>query len=157
MLANNELPPSLLPPPALSNYLLDSQHKAFPQATTVELQDIRIPGKSPPRQRLLFLTRQINSCCPHLRQVPSTPSRTSRRSSRTVRGTLRTQANKSDLPPFPDFPKNIKGKGTPQLIILALSGLRCADIVRALKPIKAGGEMAKVCLVRDCDILADTV
>lgn len=146
MLANNELPPALLPPPALSNFLLDSQHKAFPQATTVELQDMRIPGvwTSLHREPWLNILEQYLLSPPSTTPVESLEELASFITTRQYRDLLEQPLNSTDLPPFPPFPKNIKGKGTPQLIILALSGLRCADIVRALKPIKAGGEMAKV-------------
>lgn len=33
---------------------------------------------------------------------------------------------------------------TPRVIILSLSGMRCADVVRAVKPFKGQGEVAKV-------------
>jgi hypothetical protein len=33
---------------------------------------------------------------------------------------------------------------TPKVIILSLSGMRCADVVRAVKPFKGTGEVAKV-------------
>ena len=33
---------------------------------------------------------------------------------------------------------------TPRIIILSLSGIRCADVVRAVKPYKGSGEVAKV-------------
>jgi protein CMS1 len=36
------------------------------------------------------------------------------------------------------------GNGTPRVIVLCLSGLRCADVVRELRSIKGKGEVAKV-------------
>ena len=36
----------------------------------------------------------------------------------------------------------------PRVIILSLSGMRCADVVRAVKPFKGQGEVAKVCSAR---------
>lgn len=42
--------------------------------------------------------------------------------------------------------KSSKGNdnGTPRVIVLCLSGLRCADVVRDLRSIKGKGEVAKV-------------
>lgn len=49
----------------------------------------------------------------------------------------------------PPLPKNIKKEGTPSVIILSLSGIRCADVVRSLKTMepKPPGEIAKVRLL----------
>lgn len=41
------------------------------------------------------------------------------------------------------------GNGTPRVIVLCLSGLRCADVVRELRSIKGKGEVAKVSLRAD--------
>lgn len=38
------------------------------------------------------------------------------------------------------------GNGTPRVIVICLSGLRCADVVRELRSIKGKGEVAKVSL-----------
>lgn len=43
-----------------------------------------------------------------------------------------------------DAPKKPKA-GTPRALILCLSGIRCADVVRAVRGVKRpGGEVAKV-------------
>jgi protein CMS1 len=41
------------------------------------------------------------------------------------------------------------GNGTPRVIVLCLSGLRCADVVRDMRCIKGKGEVAKVSLLSD--------
>lgn len=40
--------------------------------------------------------------------------------------------------------KEPKGNGAPAAIVLGLSGLRCADIVRGVRDVKGKGEVAKV-------------
>lgn len=40
--------------------------------------------------------------------------------------------------------KEPKGNGAPAVIVLGISGLRCADIVRGVRGVKGKGEVAKV-------------
>lgn len=40
--------------------------------------------------------------------------------------------------------KEPKGNGAPAVIVLGLSGLRCADIIRGVRDVKGKGEVAKV-------------
>lgn len=49
----------------------------------------------------------------------------------------------SELPPLP---KNLRKPGTPSIIILCLSGMRCVDVIRSLKTMepKPPGEISKL-------------
>lgn len=39
----------------------------------------------------------------------------------------------------------LKENGMPRVIVLCLSGLRCADVVRLVRDVRGKGEVAKVC------------
>ncbi|WWC68507.1 uncharacterized protein I206_102436 [Kwoniella pini CBS 10737] len=101
----------------LSNILLVSIKESYPSASQVELDDIIIP--------------QDNLLSP-----PDYPPK----KSDDPFGSLQERIE-SILKPL-EKKKIVVGQ--PQVIILALSGLRCADVVRGVRDVKGNGEVAKL-------------
>ncbi|WVQ78674.1 hypothetical protein IAT38_000761 [Cryptococcus sp. DSM 104549] len=103
----------------LSALLLRSIRESFPSASAMELEEIVLPEDS-------------------LLPPPSYPS---------------PKADPGN--PFKPLQQRIESitkplhnrklvNGTPQVIVLALSGLRCADVVRGVRDVKGKGEVAKL-------------
>ncbi|GHJ85211.1 hypothetical protein NliqN6_1613 [Naganishia liquefaciens] len=100
----------------LDEWLFGNLKEAFPKASDMELADLRIPPG------FLMSTSQWKDT----RDLSVLPA-----------------FIQKQLPPLP---KQIKKEGTPSIIILSLSGIRCADVVRSLKKMepKPPGEFAKL-------------
>ncbi|OCF56553.1 protein CMS1 [Kwoniella mangroviensis CBS 10435] len=107
-----------LTPSELSSILLNSIRESYPSASSVELDDITIPE---------------SNLLPPPDYTPSI----------------------SETDPFKPLQQRIESLlkplekkklvvGQPQVIILALSGLRCADVVRGVRDVKGNGEVAKL-------------
>ncbi|WWC88062.1 uncharacterized protein L201_002965 [Kwoniella dendrophila CBS 6074] len=127
----SETIPTHLPKSDLSSILLKSIKESYPSSSSVELDDIQIPESN-----LLDP--------PNYTPIPNPPSTVSN-----------TENKKSDMEQFKplqkriqDLSENLSKKklnvGQPQIIILALSGLRCADLVRGVRDVKGDGEVAKL-------------
>ncbi|KAJ9103011.1 hypothetical protein QFC20_004819 [Naganishia adeliensis] len=110
------LQPSAMTVAQLDEWLFDNLKEAFPKASDMELADLRIPTGF----------------------IMSTSQWTEPRDLSTLPAFIQKQC--------PPLPKNIKKEGTPSIIILSLSGIRCADVVRSLKTMdpKPPGEIAKL-------------
>ncbi|KAI5451868.1 Protein cms1 [Naganishia albida] len=110
------LQPSAMTVAQLDEWLFDNLKEAFPKASDMELADLRIPPGF----------------------IMSTSQWTEPRDLSTLPAFIQKQC--------PPLPKNIKKEGTPSVIILSLSGIRCADVVRSLKTMepKPPGEIAKL-------------
>ncbi|WWC60439.1 uncharacterized protein I303_103011 [Kwoniella dejecticola CBS 10117] len=101
----------------LSNILLVSIKESYPSASQVELDDIVIPQENllpPPNYSL---KKSDDPFAPLQERIESI---------------LKPLEKKKIV------------IGQPQIIILALSGLRCADVVRGVRDVKGNGEVAKL-------------
>ncbi|WVW80288.1 hypothetical protein I302_102266 [Kwoniella bestiolae CBS 10118] len=107
-----------LSPSELSSILLNSIRESYPSASSVELDDIIIPESN--------LLSPPDYTPPSAESDPFEPLQ---------------QRIESLLKPL-DKKKLVAGQ--PQIIILALSGLRCANVVRGVRDVKGNGEVAKL-------------
>lgn len=118
-------------PEALADVLLASCRAAMPNGTVMEIDDVKVPA-----ERIL----------PAFAGAVREPEDEKERQFAPL--VARLGDGKHGLNPLTpvlkDAPKKPKA-GTPRALILCLSGIRCADVVRAVRDIeRPGGEVAKV-------------
>ncbi|KAK8861700.1 hypothetical protein IAR55_002523 [Kwoniella newhampshirensis] len=104
--------------PELSATLLKSIRESFPSASAVELDDKMIPESS--------LLPPAEYAAPKVEEGSFEPLQ------KRIETIVKRLKSKK--------PAN----GSPQVIVLALSGLRCADVVRGVRDVKGNGEVAKL-------------
>ncbi|KAH8090598.1 U3-containing 90S pre-ribosomal complex subunit-domain containing protein [Filobasidium floriforme] len=90
----------------LDNFFYDSLKATYSKASDMELNDLRIPAN----------VLQSTSAFTEPRELASLPA------------FVNSQ--------IPSLPKRLKRAGTPSLIVLSPSGIRAADVVRALKSVR---------------------
>ncbi|WVF66034.1 hypothetical protein IAT40_000772 [Kwoniella sp. CBS 6097] len=130
--SDSNTPPTHLPPADISSILLRSIRESYPSASSVELEDNIIPTT-------------------HLLSPPDyTPPKEETQKQRS-----NSNSSETKTPSFIGLQKRVEDllKGTekkklpvatPRIIILSLSGLRCADVVRGVRDVKGQGEVAKL-------------
>jgi hypothetical protein len=136
----------------LDEWLFDNLKEAFPKASDMELADLRIPRtffvSSTAHLRILISVRGSRFYHVHFAMDRTTrPDDTPGVHPKTYVPLYLPRLSLTPSPiECPPLPKNIKKEGTPSVIILSLSGIRCADVVRSLKTMepKPPGEIAKV-------------
>lgn len=111
-------PATHLTPAQLTSLLLTSIRETFPSATPMEIDDMLLP------QELLLGAPQF--AAPDINDVEAVAAAGKKR----IEGLVKSSKN--------------NGNGTPRVIVLCLSGLRCADVVRDMRSIKGKGEVAKL-------------
>ncbi|ORY21419.1 U3-containing 90S pre-ribosomal complex subunit-domain containing protein [Naematelia encephala] len=107
----------------LAAILLNSIRETFPSATPMEIEDVRIPQTNlaePPNYSPIDTS---DSFAPLFKRVETLLGS----SSSKKKGKGSGAAN-----------------GTPRVIILSMSGQRCADVVRAVRDVKRTGQVAKL-------------
>ena len=130
----------------LSEMLLKSTRETFPAATPMEMEDIVIPGEYLVTLACSFPYNQPTICFPHpnipFPHLSTMPSTHCQRDYEFVsRRLIQPSALIAVLKPLQTKKPAVS---TPRVIILTLSGMRSADVVRAVKPQKGQGEVAKV-------------
>jgi protein CMS1 len=102
----------------LRTLLLTSIRETFPRATPMEIDDMLLP------ESMLLGAPQF--AAPKI----DDPDAIAAAGKKRIEGLVKSSKGNAN--------------GTPRVIVLCLSGLRCADVVRDLRSIKGKGEVAKV-------------
>jgi protein CMS1 len=102
----------------LRTLLLTSIRETFPRATPMEIDDMLLP------ESMLLGAPQF--AAPKI----DDPEAIAAAGKKRIEGLVKSSKGNAN--------------GTPRVIVLCLSGLRCADVVRDLRSIKGKGEVAKV-------------
>ncbi|OCF36272.1 protein CMS1 [Kwoniella heveanensis CBS 569] len=129
--SDSNVPPTHLPPADISSILLRSIRESYPSASSVELDDIIIPTTnilSPPDYTPPKEEQVLNS--------------TTDSAAKTTPSFVGLQKRVEDLLKVTE--KKKLHVATPRVIILSLSGLRCADVVRGVRDVKGQGDVAKL-------------
>jgi protein CMS1 len=110
-------PATHLNPAQFTELLLTSIRETFPSSSPMEIDDMLLP-------------QDILLSAPQFAAPENTPDGTMAAMKKRIEGLVKSSKNSDN--------------GTPRVIVLCLSGIRCADVARELRSIKGKGEVAKV-------------
>ncbi|WVQ93666.1 hypothetical protein IAU59_000742 [Kwoniella sp. CBS 9459] len=132
--SDSNTPPTHLPPADISAVLLRSVRESYPSASSVELDDIIIPTTN--------LLPPPEYSPPKEEQAAEAAGESGNESTKTSPSFVGLQKRVEHLLKVTE--KKKLHVATPRIIILSLSGLRCADVVRGVRDVKGQGEVAKL-------------